>query len=118
MNILVDRLGPDHAETIIARLGGCRITVPGDLKDERVTKLEAMFGRELAVLIVLHFGDRSLYIPHGDSRARVDMADVVRLTKARKSAATIARELSCSDRTVYTWRARAKKLGLLPTHAA
>lgn len=115
MNIIEERLGPVHAARLIAKLGGCRITVPGDLRDEgRITKLERMFGRELTVLIVLHFGDQSLYVPHGDSRQRVEMADVVRLTLERKSAAVIARELRCSDRTVYGWRSRAKALGLLP----
>lgn len=118
MSILEDRLGADHAATVVERLGGCSITVPDRLDDERVARIERQFGRELAVLIVLHFGGTKLYVPHGESRKWNKLDDVVRMTKARKSASFIARELRCSDRTVYAWRRRAKAAGLLPTRIA
>lgn len=115
MNLLEQRLGPAKAAKVIERLGGCRLRVPDRLErdDDRVTKLERMFGRDIAVLIVLHFGGQSLYIPHGGARTWSKVEDVVRFTKSGKSAAFIARKLGCSDRTVYSLRAKARAAGLL-----
>lgn len=120
MTLLVDRLGPERAAVVIERAGGQRITIPRELEHGGAPRsLERMFGRDIAVAIVLHFGGENIYIPNrqpaGGPR-RIKLSSVVRMTKGppMRSANYIARKLGCSERTVYARRAEAKALGLLP----
>jgi hypothetical protein len=117
MSLLADRLGADHEAELIASAGGERLVIPENLAGDEPRALERRFGRELAVLLVLHFGGRLVYVPTGNAALRQagsPLKVVVRMTKAGKSANEIARRLELSDRAVYYHRARAKRLGLLP----
>lgn len=115
MTLIAERLGDEPADRISALAGGARLAIPADLSHPCATgALERLVGNELAVLLVLHFGGQTVYVPTGKGSAPVDLGDVVRLTRAGKSARTIARRLACSDRTVYARRAEARQLGLLP----
>lgn len=112
MSNLVARLGAEAAAAVIAAAGGARLSIPPTLDNCR--QLEATVGRELAVLLVLHFGGNLIYVPHAARSRQVSTAEVARLTLEHKSARMIARELRCSDRTVYGQRAKAREAGLLP----
>lgn len=115
MTLLVDRLGPERAALVIERAGGRRLQVPADLSHYRTTdRLKRLLGTSLATLVVLHFGGQSIYIPRGSSTRSPKLSTVVRMTQEGKSASVIARKLGCSDRTVYTRRAQARALELLP----
>lgn len=112
---LVERLGEDNAGKVIAALGGTRILVPDKLEHGDAPKrLELLVGRELAILLVLHFGGTWVYVPRLAPAGRLSLSRVVRMTRAGKSANSIARASGCSDRAVYLRRAEARARGLLP----
>lgn len=112
MNELAARIGEERAALVSRKAGGRRLAIPGTLADS--APLEARFGRKLAVVLVLHFGGQTIYVPHGGKRRHVDRAAVVRLTRKGRTASEIVAELQCSDRTVYSQRAKARELGELP----
>jgi len=119
VTVLVDRLGAEWASVVIERAGGRRLAVPADLSQYRTTdRLKRMLGTSLATLVVLHFGGQIIYIPRGAASRAPKLSTVVRMTRAGKSAASIARKLGCSDRTIYARRAQARGLGLLPGRPA
>jgi hypothetical protein len=116
LTALVDRLGEENAAVVVKALGGTRVAVPDRLDHGRPpSRLEQLFGAELAVLLVLHFGGTYLYVPRLEEPGRLTLRRVVRMTRAGKSANAIARALRCSDRAVYLRRAEARAQGLLPT---
>lgn len=114
MTRLADRLGAERAAAVIDAAGGARLTIPADLDHYRETgALERLVGRELAVLLVLHFGGSTIYVPTGGGKRYTRLADIVRMTAEGMSARQIARQIGCSDRTVYARRAAARRLDLL-----
>lgn len=114
MTNLVDRLGQDRADRVIERAGGRRLAIPNDLSHPRTTdRLKRLFGEELAIALVLHFGGSLIYVPRA-KQGTAKLSTVVRLTREGKSAGQIARRLQCSDRTIYARRAEARAAGLLP----
>jgi len=120
MTLLVDRLGAERAAAIIEEAGGERLVIPPALdQGDAPRPLEVRFGRDLAIVLVIHYGGEVVYVPNGKVRGgprRVHLAEVVRRTIARESSSTIARALGCSDRIVHLRRAEARALGLLPDH--
>lgn len=113
MTLLAARLGPERAAVVIDAAGGQRLAIPASLEEGKPPRaLERLVGRELAVVLVLHFGGSLLYVPRGRNGS-AKLAAVVRMTRAGKSANVIARRLKCSCRTVYSRRAEARDLGLL-----
>lgn len=119
-----ERLGPEYAEVLALVAGGRRLAVPMNLDPENGSRaLERLLGEKLAVLVVLHFGGQTIYVPNRSStgpNGNVDLSAVVHLTRAGRSAAFIAQNQGCSDRMVYVLRRKARALGLLPekTHGA
>jgi hypothetical protein len=108
VSALVERLNRANAERLVAISGGTRLHVPGRLANAgRLTKL---LGEDLAILVVLHFGDSRLAVPltldgPGGPRKPVDLRKLKRLVAKGWSSARIARELQCSERTIYAKRA-------------
>lgn len=103
------RLGRDNALRLIQIVGGTRLRVPGDPRNGG--RLERTLGHDLAVLVILHFGDQLLSVPLsldglGAQGKPVDRRKVKRLTAKGWSAARIARHLGCSERTIYAKRAQ------------
>lgn len=117
--IIVDRLGPDNAARLSRIAGGTRLHVPSRVEApstggrDGFKRLERLLGYDLAVLVVLHFGDSRLYVPRADRSDPVDVKTVARLTRRGLSASKIAKKLKCSDRTVHAKRAQALTLGLV-----
>lgn len=112
--LIVDRLGRENAAKLSRIAGGTRLHVPGQLATpatggrngfERLTRL---VGPDLAVLLVLHFGDSRLYVPTSRTGRPVDAKVVARLSRKGWSASRIARKLGCSDRTVHAKREAAR----------
>jgi len=103
--VIAERLGDDAAARLSAIVGGTRLHVPGQLVN--ADRLKRLLGDDLAVLVVLHFGDSRLYVPVPDPAARgtVDPRKIKRLALRGWSSARIARELKCSERTVDAKRA-------------
>lgn len=113
MNVLEARLGVEVAEVVTGRAGGKRLVIPPDLDELATCSLERMFEREVVVLLVLHFGGETIYVPHNGPPVRAELDQVVAMTRDGMSAGDIARELQCSDRTVHNHRAKARERGLL-----
>lgn len=110
--IIVERLGADNAKRLSSIVGGTRLSVPGLLAN--ADRLKRLVGDDLAVLLVLHFGDSRFYVPTGGPRAPVETAKVKRLSAKGHSSARIARALGCSERTVDAKLAKLRSRK--PTH--
>jgi len=107
-SLIVARLGRENADRLSSIVGGTRLHVPGNLAN--AGRLKRLLGDDLAVLVVLHFGDSRLSVPltndgPGGARTRVDLRRIKRLANRGWSSARIARELKCSERTVDAKRA-------------
>lgn len=119
MNLLEARLGEPRAGLVIERAGGHRLVIPAQLRDNEreVSALEKLLGRELAIILVIHFGGETIYVPNkgtaGGGR-KVSLELVIEETVAGRSAREIARLAGCSDRTVHARRAEARAAGRLP----
>jgi hypothetical protein len=111
-SVIVRRLGPEAAAKLSAIAGGTRLHVPSRVTPpptggrDGFKRLAKLLGHDLAVLVVLHFGDSRIYVPRSTPPKPVDAKAVARLTKRGWSAARIARKLNCSDRTVHAKRAQ------------
>jgi len=106
--VLVERLNRTNAERLVAIVGGTRLHVPGRLVN--ADRLRRLLGPDLAVLVVLHFGDSRLSVPRsldgpGGRRTPIDLRHLKRLVAKGWSTARIARELQCAERTVHAKRA-------------
>jgi AraC-like DNA-binding protein len=85
------------------------LLVPDTLRDaDRLTRL---LGRDLAVLVVLHFGGERIYVPRLDVGTVVDVAKVAALTRKGLSLSEIATRLNCSERTVSRKRKQGGLMG-------
>lgn len=102
--VIAERLGHEHAARLSEIAGGTRLHVPRDL--DNATRLKALLGDELAVLVVLHFGDSRLYVPVATRSGPVDVRKIKKLAARGWSSARIARELRCSENTVDKKRAK------------
>jgi DNA-binding NarL/FixJ family response regulator len=109
--VIVDRLGEANAETLASIAGGTRLCVPRTLNGARY--LRQRVGDSLAALLVFHFSGQRLQVPRMAQSGPVNLREVIRLTRAGKSASSIARTLQCCDRAVYSRRAEARRKGLL-----
>lgn len=109
-HLIAERLGRDNAKRLSQLVGGTRLHVPSRIVPpatggrDGFKRLARLLGHDLAVLVVLHFGDSRLYVPRGSQSAPVDPRTVARLTRKGWSASRIARRLGCSDRTVHKHR--------------
>jgi hypothetical protein len=108
--VLVDRLGRDNAERLVAISGGRRLSVPSRLAGRAHARLAALLGEDLAILVVLHFGDSRLSVPlsldgPGGARTPLDARKIRRLAARGWTTARIARELNCSERAIHAKRA-------------
>lgn len=106
-SVIAARLGVENAERLASIAGGTRLHVPGILAN--AGRLKLRLGDDLAILVVLHFGDSRLYVPlsltgRGATARKVDARTVLRLTRKGWSASRIARKIGCSDRTVHAIR--------------
>lgn len=113
MTNLSARLGDEDAERIIQVAGGRRLSIPEGLEKYDTRQIEKLFGRELSIKLILHFGGRTIYVPRNGMSKKVSLRRVVYWTKRDKSASWIAQRLGCSDRTVYSCRKTAIERGLL-----
>lgn len=106
---IAERLGRDNAERLSSIVGGTRLHVPVDLtKSDRLRRL---LGDDLAVLVILHFGDSRLSVPltvhgRGAQGKPVDPRKVKRLVGKGWSSSRIARHLGCTERCIETKRAK------------
>lgn len=109
--LIVDRLGDVDAARLSEIVGGSRLHVPGQLKN--AARLKRLLGDDLAIRVVLHFGDSRMYVPKPQRANPVDVKAVARLTNRGLNARDIAAKLGCCDRTVHAKRALARERGLL-----
>lgn len=107
-NLLTMRLGAERAAQLAAILGGTRVRVPANLSHpaNNAGTLRARVGEDLFVLLVLHFGDSTIYVPNGKPSRPVDPRKAKRLVNRGWSTPRIARELGCSHRWVERFRAK------------
>lgn len=112
-SVIVERLGTENAARLSAIVGGTRLHVPGRL--DNAGRLKRLLGDQLAILVVLHFGDSRLSVPMATPapRGSIDGRKIERLTRKGWSASRIARKLGCSVWTVY-----AKRANLRPAHGS
>jgi hypothetical protein len=103
-SVIVDRLGADDAARLSAIVGGTRLHVPGRLAN--ADRLKRLLGEDLAIRVVLHFGDSRFYVPVAVRSPSVDLRKLKRLIAQNLSSARIARKLGCSERTVDAKRAQ------------
>lgn len=113
MSILALSIGQDQLERLSRILGGTRLRIPGQLDNGNAPEAFArrVGNADLAVLLILHFGDSVIYVPRltlGGGPERVTVKAVMRLTERGKSAGEIALILHCSNRAVYRKRAKHK----------
>jgi hypothetical protein len=122
MSLLVDALGRDMLERLSLILGGQRLRVPQGLDRGRapVAFAKRVGGEDIAVRLILHFSDSSVYVPlleraQAGGPERITVRKVMSLTRRKLSANEIAKRLSCSVRVVYRKRAkhRARELDRL-----
>lgn len=111
-SVIVDRIGPEHAEQLSRIVGGTRLHVPGNLAN--ASRLKALLGDDLAILVILHFGDSRLSVPlttqgRGAQGRPVDIRKVKRLVSRGWSSSRIARHLGCSERSVEAKRAKLRE---------
>ena len=117
-DMITQRLGSDHAAELSRIVGGTRLHVPSRVEApstggrDGFKRLSALLGYDLAVLMILHFGDSRIYVPRGTKSKPVDIRLVARLSRRGMSASRIAQRLNCSDKTVYSARRKALLLGL------
>lgn len=117
--LIVQRLGAEKAAELSRIAGGTRLHVPSRITApctggrDGFKRLEKLLGYDLAVLVVLHFGDSRPYIPRIARSGPVDARTVAKLTRRGLSAPDIAKRLRCSDRTVFAKRKEALALGLV-----
>lgn len=121
MSDLVALLGEDNLDLLASAAGGTKLFVPkhygkppggGRDTSERLIRL---VGPELAILLVFHFGDSSIYVPTRRASARVDVRRLRRLERQGLSARAIALLLGCSERTVEKHRQRSRTTLLTKT---
>lgn len=114
--LIVARLGQDDADRLSQIAGGSRLHVPGQLRN--ADRLKRLLGDELAIRVVLHFGDSRMYVPKPRRSDPVDVKAVARLTNRGLNARAIADKLGCCDRTVHAKRALARERGLIKSPQA
>jgi len=114
MSDLVALLGRDNVDRLAKAAGGTRVFVPkhfgkppGGGRDSSA-RLTALFGESLAVLLVFHFGDSTIYVPRDGPPKPINRRRLKRLDRQGLPAKTIARLMQCSERTVERHRARNK----------
>jgi hypothetical protein len=114
MSDLVTLLGEDNLDRLASAAGGTKLFVPkhygkppggGRDTSERLIKL---VGPELAILLVFHFGDSSIYVPRRKPSTPVDARRLKRLERQGLSARAIALLIGCSERTVEKHRQRSR----------
>lgn len=112
MSELLDALGQDRLERLSLLHGGTRLRIPLELLHGHAPPAfsKRVGGSDIAILLILHFGQSSVYVPLLDrgkagGPERVSVREVVRLSK-RLSANEIAKRLKCSVRVVYRKRAK------------
>lgn len=114
---LAETIGQAHADALSKIAGGTRISVPSSINAPTnggrngFERLAGTVGHDLALLLVLHYGGTQIGVPRGLTGRRVDIAKVAELTNAGMSASKIARALHCTERTVFTARAKAQAKG-------
>lgn len=114
-SVLSDRLGAEQLAKLSTIVGGTRLHVPSSTLppatggSDGFARLSALVGRDLAILLVLHFADSRIYVPRGKRSAQVDARKVARLDAQGWSATRIARKLGCSNRTIHAARSRIKR---------
>jgi predicted DNA-binding transcriptional regulator AlpA len=114
VNDLAQLLGEANLQRLADVAGGTRLSVPlhaGKPPNggrDGYARLSRLVGADLAVLLIFHFGDSTLYVPRLESGHAVDPKEVARLTRRGLKARDIARVLCCSERTVYKHRARTR----------
>jgi hypothetical protein len=114
-------LGEDVLDRLASIAGGTKLFIPkhygkppggGRDTSERLIKL---VGPELAILLVFHFGDSSIYIPSRRASTRVDARRLRRLERQGLSARAIAIILGCSERTIVKHRQRGRTTSAIKT---
>lgn len=112
MTNLASLLGDENVRRLTEAVGGTRLFIPkhygrppGGGRDTS-KRLIAMVGPELAILLVFHFGDSSIYVPRGKPSGPVDRKRLKRLERRGLSARAIALAIGCSERTVEKHRQR------------
>jgi len=115
MSKLVRILGQENVERLAEAAGGTRLFIPkhygkppGGGRDT-AARLVDLVGESLAILLVFHFGDSTIYVPTLAKAEPVDVKRLKRLERKGLSAPEIARLLRCSERTVEKHRARSRK---------
>ena len=111
MTDLATILGPDRLKVLAIAAGGTRLFVPkhygkppGGGRDTS-KRLAALVGEDIALLLVFHFGDSTIYVPTGRT-GQVDPKAIKRLTRKGLSARAIATLVGCSERSVEKHRAK------------
>ena len=111
LTLIARHISPETADALIAAFGGADIYVPRRLGPDHA--LVRAVGTADARAIVALLGAGHLRVPLGThARQRARAARILTLSREGHSARKIARELGCDVRTVYNWRARAKRSGL------
>lgn len=114
-SVLSDRLGAEQLAKLSTIAGGTRLHVPSTIAppvtggSHGFARLSALVGERLATLLVLHFADSRIYVPRGKRSAQVDARKVAKLDAKGWSAPRIARQLGCSNRSIYAARSRNKR---------
>lgn len=91
---------------LVAWRGGNRVYVPR--LAENMGPFEAVLGQKAAARLLEEAAGESFHIPKGRSTRPVSKVRVERLARQGLTAPEIARELGCSDRTVFRHRARGR----------
>src|ERR1700674_5281235 len=98
---LAEVIGDEAAFKLARDFGGTRVYIPADPCESHPITLSV--GREDALAVAAKFAGEELVIPMYKSRARrqYDREQIVKLSKKHRSRAAIARQVGCTERTVY-----------------
>lgn len=113
MSDLLEILGQQNLDRLSRAVGGTPLSIPRHFgtppnggRDTSI-RLIRLVGPDLALLLVLHFADSTIYVPRPANAPTADPKVLKRLAAKRAlSARVIALKLGCSTRTVEKARAR------------
>lgn len=114
MSDLLNLLGKANVEHLADVVGGRRLRIPkhpGKPPNggrDGLKRLTLLVGDELALLLIFHFGDSTIYVPRPKRAEPVDPKAVARLTRRGLSVPEIVVVLGCAERTVFKHRARTR----------
>ena len=99
---LIDLLGPDAAQKLVAAMGGAHFAVPAP-DTVRCGALAATIGADAAVKFCREYGETRVIMPRFLRSLLVQR--ILDMTRAGMSARQIAVALHCSERRVFQVRA-------------